>query len=62
MFLARLRQGIGFDIEYNEDVCHIIVEETEKGSDETFVAFAGIIVKLPFVVIYLGEFFNLEDK
>ena len=51
------RLGIGFDIEYNEDICHIVEFADEK---EEVLAFMGIIIKLPFVSIYIGDFFDLE--
>ena len=59
MIVIKLRQGIGLDIEYNEDICHII--EGEKEGEDEFVAFAGVIIKLPFISIYIGDFFDLEE-
>lgn len=56
MILIRLRQGIGLDIEYNDDICHRLANE--DGS-ETLVMFMGILLKIPFFTIYIGEF--LED-
>lgn len=55
MILIRLRQGIGFDLEYNEDICHILVDEDDK---EFVVAYVGIIIKIPFFTIYLGDFYE----
>ena len=53
MIVVNLRQGIGLDIEYNEDICHII----NDGDDfDKLYAFSGILIKLPFFSIYLGEF------
>ena len=52
MVLIELRQGIGFDIEYNEDICHIAdTDEIENG----LFAYVGIIILLPFIKIYIGE-------
>lgn len=51
------RLGIGFDIEHNEDICHIVEFDNDK---EEVVAFMGIIIKIPFVSIYIGDFFELD--
>ncbi len=59
MFVVKLRQGIGLDVEYNEDICHII--QDDKGNED-FVAFQGALIKIPFFTIYIGDFFDLEDK
>jgi hypothetical protein len=53
MMVINLRQGIGFDIEYNDDICHI-VDTGEK--HETLHSYNGIIILLPFLKIYFGEF------
>jgi hypothetical protein len=51
MIAINNRLGIGFDIEHNEDVCHVV------GDDEgRFVAaFEGLIIKIPFFSVYIGE-------
>lgn len=54
MILLNLRQGIGLDIEYNEDIQHTISE----GDKEYDVEFAGFIIKIPFLSIYIGDFFE----
>lgn len=52
MVMIELRQGFGFDIEYNEDICHIAdTDEIENG----LFAYVGIIILLPFIKIYIGE-------
>jgi hypothetical protein len=56
MILFNLRQGIGLDIEYNEDIQHTISD----GEKDYNVAFAGIIIKIPFLSIYIGDFFDIE--
>ncbi len=56
MILCSLRQGIGLDIEYNDDIQHTLIE----GDKEYDVAFAGIIIKVPFLSIYIGDFFDRE--
>lgn len=57
MITINPRLGIGLDIEYNEDVCHIV--EFDNSDKEEVVGFMGIIIKLPFVSIYIGDFFEL---
>jgi hypothetical protein len=53
MIVVELRQGIGLDIEYNENICHII----DDGSDvDKLYAYQGVLIKLPFISIYIGEF------
>jgi hypothetical protein len=52
MLLIELRQGIGLDIEFNQDICHIA--STDEIEDGLF-AFIGIIILLPFVKIYIGD-------
>lgn len=52
MIVINLRQGIGIDIEFNEDICHIAhTDETEYG----LFSFSGVIVLLPFLKIYIGD-------
>lgn len=52
MILIELRQGIGLDIEFNQDICHIA--STDEIEDGLF-AFIGIIILLPFIKIYIGD-------
>ena len=58
MVLIELRQGIGLDIEFNQDICHIA--DTDEINNGLF-AFIGIILLLPFIKIYIGEM-NLIGK
>jgi hypothetical protein len=58
MITINPRLGIGLDIEYNEDVCHIV--EFDNSDKEEVVGFMGIIIKLPFFSIYIGDFFELD--
>jgi len=52
MIIASLRQGIGIDIEFNEDICHIAqTDEVEYG----LFSFSGVVLLLPFVKIYIGD-------
>jgi hypothetical protein len=52
------RLGIGFDIEHNDTICHVVGDDEEK-----FIgAYEGLIVKLPFVALYWGEFSKFDDK
>jgi hypothetical protein len=59
MFLFRPRQGIGLDIEYNEDVIHRVVYADDT---EEYWGFVGIIIKLPLCQIYLGDFMEMDDE
>jgi hypothetical protein len=53
MVLCRFRNGFGFDIEYNSELCYIGVnQETE---DEYLLAFEGIVIKLPLIQIHIGS-------
>ena len=58
MIAINNRLGIGFDIEHNEDVCHVV------GDDEgRFVAaFEGLIIKIRFFSVYIGEFSELDPE
>ena len=58
MIVVNLRQGIGLDIEYNEDICHIINDGDD--TDKLF-AYSGILIKLPFLSIYIGEFEEISE-
>jgi hypothetical protein len=52
MLIIELRQGIGLDIEFNQDICHIA--DTDEVTEGLF-AFIGIIILLPFIKIYIGD-------
>ena len=58
MIAINYRLGMGFDIEHNEDICHVV------GDDEgRFVAsFEGLILKIPFFSVYIGEFSELDPE
>ena len=57
------RNGFGFDIEYTDEVCHIVGIEDEKGNEVDVVgAFEGIIIKLPLLSIYLGSWDQLDVR
>jgi hypothetical protein len=58
MIIANFRQGIGFDIEFNEDICHIV--DTGE-TDYTLFGFTGVIIMLPFVKIYIGDMAELYE-
>ena len=58
MVIMKTRLGIGCDIEHNEDILHIV--ETRDGEEQALVAFQGLIVKLPFLSIYVGDFAEVE--
>ena len=58
MIVFDLRQGIGFDIEFNETICHII---DDGGDNDKLFAYSGILIKLPFVSVYIGEFEEIGE-
>lgn len=51
-----LRQGIGLDIEFSESTLHY-VGNTDDEDDDELAVFIGMIVKIPFVYFYWGEFY-----
>ena len=57
MIRLSLRQGIGFDIEYNEEICYVAIEDDER---ELMLGFNGVIIKIPFVQIEIGDMFEME--
>lgn len=57
MLIIKFRQGIGFDIEFNEDICHIV--DDGDGKTMGLFAYTGTIVMLPFLKIYIGNFEEL---
>lgn len=58
MIVINLRQGFGFDIEYNEDICHIV--DNGEANDSLYT-YSGAIILLPFIKIYIGEFDKLGE-
>jgi hypothetical protein len=58
VILVEYRLGIGFDIEYNETLCHILADD--DSDSEAVVGYNGILIKIPFFSIYLGDFFTLD--
>lgn len=52
------RTGIGLDIEYNDDICHIV--QFGDDENESVVGFMGVLIKIPFFSIYIGDFFELD--
>lgn len=56
--LIRPRLGIGIDIEHNEEICYRA--EDEKGK-EVLLCYVGILIKLPFLTVYIGEFMDRKD-
>ena len=57
------RNGFGFDIEHNEDIIHVSGVEDEDGEEEkTLGGFVGIIVRLPLLAIYIGDFHEIDEE
>lgn len=60
--VIRTRLGVGVDIESNEDICYRIGYLNEKGEEEEdIICYNGLLIKLPFLTIYIGEFFPIES-
>ncbi len=57
-FIARPRIGLGFDIEFDDTVCHVVEDEGKV----QMAAYEGIIIKLPFLSIYIGEFREFDKR
>lgn len=58
MITLSTRFGLGFDIEHNENIIHRVGESEE---DSFLAAFNGLIIKIPFLSCYIGDFYELED-
>lgn len=58
MIIVNTRFGLGFDIEHNENILHFIGDD-EDGAE--LGAFHGLIVKVPFFSIYIGDFYEVEN-
>jgi hypothetical protein len=58
MIVVELRQGIGLDIEFNDTICHII---DDGGPQDKLFSYSGILIKLPFLSIYIGEFDEIGE-
>ena len=52
------RLGIGFDIEHNDNICHVVGDEEGR----FIAAYEGLLIKIPFFSIYIGEFSELDDE
>lgn len=60
--LIRFRLGIGFDIEHNEEICYRADAIDQKGrQEEVLLCFMGVIVKVPFLTIHIGEFADRRE-
>lgn len=62
--MITLRQGIGIDIEYNNENCYRTDYYDEEGSvikHDQILCYTGIIIKLPFLTIYIGDMFPIEE-
>lgn len=63
MFNIRPRLGIGFDIEHSTDVWHhaSFVDEEENVVQKGVFPFVGLIIKIPFFTINIGDFLEPGD-
>lgn len=61
-FAIRPRYGFGFDIEANQDICYRAHLGDAEGNEwEDILCYNGLIIKIPFFTIYIGEFFSLSE-
>jgi len=60
---VKTRLGFGFDFDFEEELCYRVGIVYEDGTeDEDLIGFVGNILRLPFLVIFIGEFRSmLED-
>jgi len=56
MITLSTRLGIGFDIEHNENIIHLVGDDDEQVP----AAFMGLIIKIPFLSCYIGDFYELD--
>ena len=54
-WIIQPRLGIGLDIEHNEINRYRIEDDDGK---EVTVCFVGLIIKIPFLMLLIGEFFG----
>lgn len=58
MITVNMRLGIGLDIEHNDNICHVVGDEEGR----FIAAYEGLIIKVPFFSIYIGEFSELDEE
>lgn len=58
MIVVDFRKGIGLDIEFNDTICHII---DDGGDNDKLFSYSGILIKLPFISVYIGEFEEIGE-
>ena len=60
--LIKPRLGFGFDFQYEEELCYRIGIIYEDGTEEDdIIGFVGNILRLPFLVIFIGEFRSMTE-
>lgn len=60
--IIKTRLGFGFDFQYEEELCYRIGIVYEDGTeDEDIIGFVGNILRLPFLVIFIGEFNSMTE-
>lgn len=58
------RHGFGIDFEFNENICFRAASIDEDGNEvagETILCYIGHIIRLPLLLIYIGEFAPIEE-
>ena len=58
MIVFNTRTGFGFDIEANNTICHVVGDEDGR----FMAAFDGLIIKVPFLSIYIGTFGEFDEE
>lgn len=58
MIIVNTRFGLGFDIEHNENILHYVGDDEDSAE---VAAFMGLIIKLPFLSVYIGDFYEIES-
>ena len=61
--MVKTRLGFGFDFEYEEELCYRVGVVYEDGTeDEDLVGFVGNVLRIPFLIIFIGEFRSLTEE
>lgn len=58
------RHGFGIDFEFNENICFRTIGIDEDGNEvegEGILCYIGHIIRLPLLLIYIGEFAPIEE-
>jgi hypothetical protein len=62
--MITFRQGIGLDIEYNNENCYRTDYYDDNGNvtkHDQILCYTGIIIKIPFFTIFIGDMYPIEE-